>query len=215
MYLSWKEQTITDFSDQNIETLYDSGFVFTRINKGIMNQTRSIRIDLEKFNLSSENRRILRKTEDLKLEIYDIPYNNYHWSIHKTGKDFYENKFGPGVFSAQKIKELITDINKTNFNRLFVYSFDNKDVGYCVALETENTIHYSYPFYNLKLDISNLGLGMMIKVISLAKEKKKKYIYLGSAQRSSDTYKMQFSGFEWFDGENWQTDLVRLKDILK
>lgn len=56
---------------------------------------------------------------------------------------------------------------------------------------------------------------MMLKAILYAKELKKDYIYLGSAQRPTDTYKLQFTGLEWFDGQEWQTDQKALKQILK
>ena len=107
MYLSWKEQTITDFSTQSIEFMYNQGYVFTRTGKGNMKQTRSLRIDLRKFELSSENKRILKKAADLHVSVEPVPYMDYTWRIHKMGKDFYEKKFGPKTFSAQKIKELI------------------------------------------------------------------------------------------------------------
>jgi arginyl-tRNA--protein-N-Asp/Glu arginylyltransferase len=56
---------------------------------------------------------------------------------------------------------------------------------------------------------------MMILAINYAKDLGKKYIYLGSLQRPTDTYKLQFKGMEWFDGEKWQSDTTPLKDILK
>lgn len=67
MYLTWAEQTITDFSENNINNLYNGGFLFTREHLGSMYQTRSLRIDLSKFELTSENKRILKKTEGLRL----------------------------------------------------------------------------------------------------------------------------------------------------
>ena len=60
--------------------------------------------------------------------------------------------------------------------------------------------------------ISNLGMGMMTKAIVWAKDSGKKYIYLGSFQRPTDTYKLQFSGLEWFDGRVWKNDLDELKN---
>jgi arginyl-tRNA--protein-N-Asp/Glu arginylyltransferase len=236
MYLAWNEKTMTDFSDESIESAYNNGYVLTRIGKGTMKQTRNIRIDLRQFELSSENKRILKKTEDLLLSISPIPYSEYTWNIHKMGKDFYEQKFGSKTFSAQKIKELMTDSEKSNFNRVFTYRLpaiilstaknplntDEKDpsisqpdcAGYCIALETKNFLHYCYPFYNLDLNYPNLGMGMMLKAIVWAKENNKQYIYLGSAQRPTDTYKLQFAGLEWFDGKTWQTNTGELKTIL-
>ena len=66
-YLNWKQETITDLSAENITNMYNQGFVFTRRGKGAMDQTRSMRIDLSQFALTSENKRILRKTEDISL----------------------------------------------------------------------------------------------------------------------------------------------------
>lgn len=233
MYLNWQTKTITDFSDANIEKLYDEGFLFTRTGKGDMYQTRSLRIDLKKFKLNSENRRVLKHTESVETTASFVPYPDYDWTIHKLGKDFYTAKFGEKTFSAQKIKELITDKEKSNFNIVLNYlapvkilkhiAFKDSDdkrsahypIGYCIALGTKNILHYCYPFYHLNSKIQNLGLGMMIKAIVLAQESGKKYIYLGSASRPTDTYKLQFEGIEWFDGENWQTNLTTLKQELK
>ncbi len=217
MYLKWKEITAPDLSDSTLTNLYTEGFVLTRKGKGELDQTRSVRIDLSKFVLSSENRRVLKKTEGLELEVVTLPYTDYSWEIGKLGKDFYEDKFGVGTFSANKIKELVTDEGKSNFNALLMYRYidTSTPVGYCIAYQNPEILHYSYPFYDRTTEISNLGLGMMLRAIVYAQEAGKQYIYLGSAQRSTDSYKLQFTGLEWFDGETWQHDEKKLAEILK
>ena len=55
---------------------------------------------------------------------------------------------------------------------------------------------------------------MMIRAIEWAKQSGKRYVYLGSLQRPSDTYKLQFEGLEWFDGKEWKTDLEEVKKVL-
>jgi arginyl-tRNA--protein-N-Asp/Glu arginylyltransferase len=212
-YLSWDEKTITNFSEQNISALYERGFVFTRIDKGAMAQTRSVRINLNKFELTSENKRVLRKVENIQMEIVPLPHPNYDWKIHKLGHDFYSAKFGDKTFSANKIKELLTS-EKSNYNKLFVYTIGGAPVGYCICFENKDWLHYGYPFYDLNAKINNLGIGMMTRAIVWAKENNKKYICLGSAQNPSAVYKTQFKGFEWFDGEKWRDDIEELKKIL-
>jgi len=222
-YIKWDEQNIKDFSTNNIVQMYDAGYVFVRTGKGNMEQTRSLRINLEKFDLSSENRRVLRKV-DKKQEVsivsidLPIPAKKYDWQIHKLGKDFYETKFGKNIFSASKIKELVTDFNKSNFNTLFNYKFqfdsEVQFLGYCICYENEEILHYCYPFYSLESKVENIGMGMMLKAILFAKEKEKKFIYLGSIKNSTDKYKLQFTGMEWFDGDKWSTDIEQLKQIV-
>ncbi len=209
-YLSWKEEKISDFSDANITKLYNQGFVFTRIDKGVMHQTRSVRIDLSKFELSSENRRILKKVEAIELNTTPLPYADYHWSLGKLAKDFYEKKFGTGIFSAQKVKEVLTSM-ESNFNLLLKYN----DIGFAICYQNSEILHYSYPFYDLEKAPKDMGLGMMTKAIVWAKEKGLKYVYLGSLQRPTDTYKFQFEGLEWFDGKEWSADTQAVKNILK
>ncbi len=206
-YLHWKEETITDFSSDAISEKYADGFVFTRIGKGVMHQTRSIRINLKKFELSSENRRILRKGEEITLEKNQIPFSKYSWEIGKLAKDFYDKKAG-GAFSANKMKELIE--TGENFNSLFSFS----NLGFAICYLNEKILHYSYPFYDLEKAPKDMGLIMMTKTIADAQTAGLEYVYLGSLQRANDTYKLQFSGIEWFDGKKWSTDLEEVKKVL-
>jgi arginyl-tRNA--protein-N-Asp/Glu arginylyltransferase len=215
-YLSWNETTITDFSPEKISEMYEKGYVFTRKGKGVMQQTRSVRIDLKKFELSSENRRILKKTEVIELVGFELPYAAYDFALGKLAKDFYEEKFGEGTLSANKAKELMTDATKSNFNCLFTYKKNGSTnpVGYAICYTSDLIHHYSYPFYDLNAAPKDMGLGMMIRAIQTSKAIGHRYIYLGSLQRPSDTYKLQFEGLEWFDGTKWQTDLESVKKIL-
>lgn len=215
MYINWNEKTITDFSDSSIEKEYQNGYVFTRLGKGIMNQTRSLRVDLKNFKFSSENRRVLKKNIELKVESEKLPLpeDKYSYKYHKLAKEFYQTKFGKGTMTASKIKELLTDPDKSNFNFFPKYSMNNEEVGYCICLVTNNIIHYSYPFYNLEYDKTSLGIAMMTMMVEISQNEGKKYIYLGSYTGKESKYKLQFKGIEWFDGKKWSSNIEALKSI--
>jgi hypothetical protein len=150
---------------------------------------------------------VLKKVEDITLSTITLPYPEYHWSLGKMAKDFYDKKFGEGIFSAQKIKEII--MTDSNFNLLLNYN-----IGFTICYLNKNIFHYSYPFYDLEKSTKDMGMGMMIKAILWAKEKGLKYIYLGSLQRPKDVYKLQFSGLEWFDEKKWNKDVEVVKGLL-
>ena len=59
-----------------------------------------------------------------------------------------------------------------------------------------------------------MGLIMMTKAIADAQAAGLDYVYLGSLQRANDTYKLQFSGIEWFDGKKWSNDTEKVKMVL-
>jgi len=212
MYKHFNQKSITDFSEASVESEYGNGYVFTRLGRGVMQQIKSLRVDLSEFELSSENRRVLNKNENLKLEHKTLPLKNYSWEIGKLAKDFYDVKGGEGTMSVNKIKEIFTDIEKSNMNSVFEYSFKNNIIGYCLCYNSKNIIHYSYPFYKLPTSakatadkqvisykLPNLGMTQMLQAILWAKANNKKYIYLGSDNK----YKHQFKGLELFDGQKW------------
>lgn len=218
-YLKWNSCVVDPDDIANISNLYNEGYVLTRKSPGAMEQTRSVRIALKDFELSSENRRILNKVKDLKLTLSPLPLTDYHWSIGKMAKDFYEQKFGPSIMSANKVREILT--TPYAFNLLLKYTnkqaSDNemrdKASGYTIAYSDEKILHYSYPFYDLASP-KDTGLGMMTLAIQYAKDENKDFIYLGSLQRPGDVYKLQFSGLEWFDGKVWNKDIETVKKIL-
>lgn len=215
-YEIWQEKTLTDLSSQQVNKAYDQGFVFTRKTKGNMVQTRSLRLKLAEYQANSENRRVLRKVEGLQLLAVNLPYlsTDYDWMIHKLGKDFYANKLEDVEFSASKIKELVTDPEKSNFNTMLEYTFSQNQVGYAIAYTNEVIMHYAYPFYEYERFDNNFGMGMMLKAIEYAKSKDLKYVYLGSITRATDRYKLQFDGLEWFDGKDWQTNIEQAKQVI-
>lgn len=216
-YFSTATIDTTDFTDQNVNQLYAQGFLFTRRAKGNLYQTRSLRVNLADFELTSENRRILKKNEALALDVKTLPLNDYTWQIHKLGKDFYSQKFGNGTMSATKIKELFQEPTKSNMTHVLIYSIDGKEIGYCMAYTNQEIIHYAYPFYDLTLPKEqSIGLAMMTKALNWAKENGIRYAYLGSVTTPNALYKLQFSGSEWWDNEtkSWSTDLGQLKKIV-
>lgn len=220
MYFKTAEKIVDFDNEQEVSSAYDTGFVFTRLSKGVMNQTRSLRLDLSKFELTSENKRILRKTESLKSYYEQLPLQNYSWEIHKLGKDYYERKFGIGVMSASKIKDMFVNPEDNNMNGVFRYETENRQkindkgfLGFALCYKNSNLLHYAYPFYELESEISNLGMGMMLHAIMWAKEQGLRYVYLGSVVEQASKYKLQFEGLEWWDTDanEWSLDIAKLK----
>jgi leucyl-tRNA---protein transferase len=208
------------------ETIYNKGYlpisVKESFNDGpIFDLNRSIRIDLGKFELSSENRRVQRKTEFVKSRIFKAPWDSgssivFDYDAIKVGKFCYENfkkRFPEKPMHISRIKRIFTG---KIFNLFFVYTdaLKNKVIGYAALLSRENILHYAYPFYDQEYFRQNLGIGMMLQAVIWAKNNQKKYIYLGTCNKPAAFYKLQFKGLEWFDGSKWSHDISKLKEII-
>ena len=216
-YRSTDTIVIDNISIANIEAKYNQGYVFTRIKKGVMDQIRSLRINLKNFTFNTENRRINRKTEWFEMECQKLPLldNNYNFNIHKLGKKFYQSKAGDQIFSASKIKELVTHDEKSSFNILLKFFDKNgQNIGYCICFMTDNIFHYAFPFYDLSIDQPNIGMGMILKAIQYSLDENLKYFYLGSIHEKKSLYKLQFENMEWWDKKNWSKDVDGLKKMF-
>jgi arginyl-tRNA--protein-N-Asp/Glu arginylyltransferase len=197
--------------NDSIDEIYEKGFLATRIKKNYYYLTRNLRINLQEFSLNSENRRILKKTESLTLENKKLNDFTFNYSISKLATDFFKTKFNKTIITPQKLKWLFAGEFFTN---VLVYKNKNEIIGYCITMETKKTLHYAYPFYKSELIGTNIGMSMMIQAIEHAKEKNKKYVYLGTVYTKDSMYKLQFKGIQWFNGESWNDDIDKLKSLI-
>ncbi len=195
----------------DINEIYNKGFLATRLEKDLFYLSRNLRLNLNEFELNSENRRILKKTDDLEIENKKLNEFEYDYEIGKIAIDFFKEKFQDKIISAQKLKWLFQGEFFTN---VLIFKKQKEIIGYCITMETDELIHYAYPFYRKEYINSNLGMGMMLKTILHGKEKQKKYIYLGTVYTKDSLYKLQFKGLEWFDGEKWENDINLLKEKI-
>ncbi len=220
MYFIVKKQTLNTPSESDITEAYSKGFLFTRTGKNKLIETISLRIKLQEFKQSSENRRILNKGANITLSTETLPYNKYSWRIHALGKKYYQAITGTSSFSASRIKTLFTDVSQSNFNFIFTFSntiTPNENIGYVLCYKDSSIIHYSYPFYNLENPLKkDLGLIMINKAINWAVNNNIKYFYLGSVTSPKAFYKLQFNALEWWDYQNlvWSSDLKKLKELV-
>lgn len=197
-----------------LNSIYEKGFLPSRSRKDLFYLSRSIRIDLEKFELSSENRRIMRKAEYLQSAFIPRSDFKYDYTIGKLGKDFYETRFGKGTMSVYRLKWLFTS---GSMSHIIEYKDKGKDsiVGYCIVNVSNKLIHYAYPFYKLDYFKRDAGMGMMLQAINWAKEGGLKFIYLGTCYTNDALYKLQFKGVEYFTGYSWSEDVEKLKFLVR
>lgn len=198
------------------EQLYAKGFLMSRLKQERFYLSRSTRIDLSLFELSSENRRILKKCDDIEINMVEAHQFEYRPEIGKMAIDFYKTRFGDKKISAQGWKRIFTQLA---FNDILIFTdrSNQRIVGYCPSVDAGNLLHYAYPFYDLSYLDHNIGIGMILKTLLHLKSHSNyhKYLYLGTCYTESALYKTQFKGFEWFDGNSWSNDTESLKKLVR
>ncbi len=202
-----------------LEAFYTKGFLPYSDHKNIPEQkimfymARSIRIDLEKFDLTSENRRLRKRNENLHLTFEMVPKNKI---------DFEEIKNFAWKYVRERIGEAMTPdrlayiFHFPLLNHIAVFKSFNKIVGYVWIIENETLRHYWFSFFDTKLLVNGIGKHIMELMISDSRNRGQKHIYLGTCYGAKAMYKIRdFKGVEFFDGNRWNSDVKLLKNKCK
>ena len=184
--------------DTTITDIYAKGLLPQRNKKNIYYQESSSRSNLEKYNLSSENKRILNKTNEFTFEILPIFFDlNIQKTIFSWLKTLKWN------FPMSSVKTIFT---KHIFNYLYIwYDKNHNIVAYSVCYFDNTISHIAYVFYNPIYDHSNLPIRLVLQTIIDSKEKNLKYCYLGRFSKDTGYYKRNMPGFEYFEKNTWRS----------
>jgi arginyl-tRNA--protein-N-Asp/Glu arginylyltransferase len=176
---------------------------------------RHVRVNLAKFKVSSENRRILRK--GMGIEVALVPRGRYNYTPERREffKTYADIKFGKDVMSFERLDGLFASPIISHL-LVFTEAKTGAEVGVATLyVEGKELAYYYYAFYDLNYYARNLGMFMMTSAATLFAERGFRHLYLGTCYSNNALYKTQFAGAEFFNGLCWSSDLDELKFIIK
>ena len=198
---------------ENPVDFFAKGFLPSARDLSRFYMCRHTRVELSKFEPSSENRRIMRKGEGISCRLVkrcDFTVTDVWRQFCLTYADA---KFGAGVMTVERLDSLI-DSPVCSHVLIYTDEKSGQDIGLVVFyLNEPQMAFYYYSFYDLKY--KNLGMYMMTSSIALIKERDCHYIYLGSCYSRNALYKSQFSGFQFWNGFRWSENIRELKYLIE
>jgi hypothetical protein len=207
--------------NEDVSPIYDKGFLPYTGNITLEHElfylARSLRVDLSRFEDSSENRRVSRQMESLKVEVQVIPKKDFDQSDPEF-KSFCENyiqeRIGEDNMSLERWDYILRSTIGTH---VLKFTSPEGDMGYILASISQTMFHYWFAFFDTDyMKTHSLGKWMMWKAICWAKENGLKYVYLGTAYKPAALYKIRdHKGLEFWDGTHWNTDVKLLKELCK
>ena len=204
-----------------LSEIYAKGFLpYTgdnKIKKDVFYLARSVRIALNKFEDTSENRRVNRLVQPLDIEL--IPFEKSSFNFQDKNfisfcSKYAANRFVGGTMDQSRLQYIFS---RKTLTHIFTFRSTEINYGYVFALVEKYMIHYWYSFFNLEyLKSHSLGKWMMWRTIHWARENKFDYIYLGTCYKKKALYKVRdHKGIEFFDGVRWNEDVELLKYLCK
>jgi arginyl-tRNA--protein-N-Asp/Glu arginylyltransferase len=195
--------------------LFDAGFLPASRDLDRFYLCRHVRLNLDRFQLSSENRRILRKGHGLQVAL--VPRAHYHYSPERRQafKRYADIKFGKDVMTVQRLDNLFSGRIVSHL-LVFTDPARQSEIGVATLfLEPPRTAFYYYAFYDLDYYERNLGMFMMTSAVVHFARANFHHLYLGSVYSRNALYKTQFAGAEFFNGVHWSNNLRQLKHLLQ
>jgi arginyl-tRNA--protein-N-Asp/Glu arginylyltransferase len=195
--------------------IFNAGFLPSTRQLDRFYLCRHIRVDLAKFELSSENRRILRKGEGINVELVPREKFDYTPARREFFKIYADVKFGKDTMTYERLDSLFST---PIISHLLVFT-DTKtgaEIGVATLyVEAATLAYYYYAFYDLNYYARNLGMFMMTSAAELFAARGCQHLYLGTCYSERALYKTQFVGAEFFNGFCWSKNLEELKFLLR
>jgi arginyl-tRNA--protein-N-Asp/Glu arginylyltransferase len=185
-----------------IEENYQLGLLPQRNSKNLFYQQGSCRSNLSLFNLSSENRRILKNTSAFSFEV--LPLTDFSFSLDIQKKIFKWVKNLGWDFPVSSIKNIF--VNHI-FNRLYIWKNNQNDIiAYSLCFFSNTISHIAYVFYNPEYSRGNLPIRLTLQVIIDSNKQHLLFCYLGRFEAKAEGigyYKRNMPGFEYFSENQW------------
>jgi len=159
----------------------------------------TIRIDIEKFTFSKSQKRVLNKNKDTQVYIQkptvthehiDL-FNKYHEHMENK-KDWKENKIDVQEYHNSYVN------GAHDFGKEILYFIDDKLVGVALCDMMADGMSAVYCYYDHDYEHLSLGQFSILAQISIAKQTKTPYLYLGYwiKDHFSMGYKERYKPFE-------------------
>ncbi len=206
-------------SKSELPDIYDKGFLpysnNPDLNEEIYYLARSLRVNLDEFTESSENRRVAKKIAEMNPDFEVVPIEKFdvnEAAFVKFCSKFAEQRFSESI-SDQRLKYIL---NNPSVSHIFRFTLNGTEVGYVVAIIENGTLHYWFAFFSLDYQAYSLGKWLMFSVIKWAADNGLKHVYLGTCYGEKSLYKVRdFKGLCFFDGNQWNGDMKLLKQKCK
>ena len=145
--------------------LFNAGFLPSSRQLDRFYLCRQLRVQLAKFAPSSENRRILRKGENITAKLIARAEFEYTPARREFCKRYTDGKFGASGMSYERLDSLFHS-PVTSHVLLFTDTATGAEVGLATLyLEGDRMAFYYYAFYDLAHANRSLGLFIMTTAV--------------------------------------------------
>ncbi len=162
------------------------------------NECQSIKIDVNNYNFSKSERRVIKKAKDIKIYIQEPSLSKEHLNLFDKYHLFMQSKKGWSYQKTTPEHYYASFVDAYgDFGYEVLYFYQNKLIGVDLIDILKDGISSIYFYYDPLYSSFSLGKLSLLQEIILAKKENKKWIYLGYyvAECSSLNYKANYKPY--------------------
>lgn len=178
----------------------------------------SFKIDVQNYEFSKSQRRILRKNEETKIVIQRPQVTSKHLELFekyhshmKNKRDWNHETTDPKHYYASFV------LGHGDFGYEVLYYIQDRLVGVDLIDILPHGISSIYFYYDPDFEKNSLGTYSMLRQIQMAKDSKREWIYLGYYVKGCQSleYKSRYSPYHVLQGRPWDAHepIWVLKDV--
>ena len=212
-YCHWLERE----SGDALEPIYTAGYLpfsadrESRLSRFYM--ARSLRVRLSAFQVRKERRYDQRKWEAFALQRHCTSREAFMESsggeARLLAQKWMEERFGEAYLDPRRLEHILAG---PPLSDVLYWKKEDRLVAFSLLVRESNLVHYWYLFYeNSPEGMAPPGHGYLLDFLQWARDIRLQHAYLGTAYGLKSRYKSRgLSGIEFWDGNRWDNDRVRL-----
>lgn len=175
---------------------YSRGLLPQRNQPGLWYEDTSCRSNLTEFKLSSENKRIIKITDNFKFS--RLPLSQFKLSAANLQELFSWTQQLGWDFPKSSIRNVFSH---HIFNQLYLWKRKDDDIpgAFAVCYFGQSVAHIAYVFYHPSLAKTGLPIRLVLQCVIDSHDLGLTYCYLGRFSH----YKRNLPGFECYQNQNW------------
>lgn len=194
---------------------FQAGFLPSSPNLDRFYLARQLRVPLREWELTSENRRVMKK--GMGLECTLVPRGDFEFSAARRASwlHYAAERFGAGIMPGERLDRLM---GSPVISHVLVFHdrLTGAEVGSVLLyLDRPEMAYYYFAFYDLGWPGKNLGMFMMTRAVEFFAHAGFRHLHLGTCYDERALYKVQFGPMEYSTGFGWSRDMESLKALVR
>jgi len=163
------------------------------------NKCTTIRIDIEKFQFSKSQKRVLNKNKNTEVYVQKPTVTYEHIDLFNKYHEFMTQKknWNENIIDVQEYNNSYVN-GAHNYGKEILYFRDDKLIGVALSDMLQGGMSAVYCYYDHEYENLSIGQFSILAQISIAKQNKIPYLYLGYwiKDHYSMGYKERYKPFE-------------------